>query len=216
MLSQDILPVAAVPGLIQDPKIKTLLAQSQGRGVKFYPADATIYSQGDPSTMLYMVEFGMVRICRVSPDGRRQITSFCLAGDVFGLEDGDEHDCSAESVDGTGVRVLCPANSAGFSQSILPLTLRRFAQMREHVLLLGRMSASEKMALFLFDLMQRQGGHDIIDLPMQRSDIADYLGITFETVSRVLRTFKESRIIRLNTISQIELLDPDALTEIAA
>jgi CRP/FNR family nitrogen fixation transcriptional regulator len=64
--------------------------------------------------------------------------------------------------------------------------------------------------------MERRGSDDIIDLPMQRSDIADYLGITFETVSRALRTLKDNGIIRLNTVSQIEVLDEDGLVQAAA
>ena len=72
------------------------------------------------------------------------------------------------------------------------------------------------MARFLVDLMERQGGDELINLPMQRSDIADYLGVTFETVSRVLRVLKDRGIIRLNTISQVEILDEDGLLEMAA
>jgi CRP/FNR family nitrogen fixation transcriptional regulator len=135
---------------------------------------------------------------------------------VFGLEQGDDHEFSAESVDGAGVRVLRPRDTAGFAQSVLSLALRRFAQAEKHVLLLGRLGANEKVARFLVDLMERRGGDDIIDLPMQRSDIADYLGVTFETVSRALRALKERGIIRLNTISQVEVLDEDGLTELAA
>lgn len=216
MLSNAAVTVAATPALARDPKVHALLTQSQPGAVTFYPAEATIYAQGDSAGPLYMVEFGTVRICRVTADGRRQITSFCLAGDVFGLEEGDEHEFSAESVDGTGIRVLRPANAAGFAQGVLSLALRRFAQVQKHILLLGRLGANEKMARFLVDLMERQGGDVIVNLPMQRSDIADYLGITFETVSRVLRVLKDRGIIRLNTISQIEILDEDGLIDMAA
>lgn len=216
MLTNAVFPVAASPALTRDPKINAVLNQSQPGAVTFYPLDATIYAQGDQSGPLYLVEFGTVRICRVTADGRRQITSFCLAGDVFGLEEGDEHEFSAESVDGAGIRVLRPANTAGFAQCVLSLALRRFAQVQKHILLLGRLGANEKMARFLVDLMERQGGDELINLPMQRSDIADYLGITFETVSRVLRVLKDRGLIRLNTISQVEVLDEDGLVEMAA
>ena len=216
MLSHNVFSVAASPAIAKDPKVHAVLDQSQPGAVTFYPSDATIYAQGDSSGPLYLVEFGTVRVCRVTADGRRQITSFCLAGDVFGLEQGDDHEFSAESVDGAGVRVLRPRDTAGFAQSVLSLALRRFAQVEKHVLLLGRLGANEKVARFLVDLMERRGGDDIIDLPMQRSDIADYLGVTFETVSRALRALKERGIIRLNTISQVEVLDEDGLTELAA
>jgi CRP/FNR family nitrogen fixation transcriptional regulator len=216
MLMQNVLPVAASQRLALDPKVSAVLSQSQPGAVNFYPSDATIYAQGDNAGHLYMVEFGTVRISRITADGRRQITSFCLAGDVFGLEEGDEHEFSAESVDGAGIRVLRPLNAARFAESLLSLALRRFTQVQKHILLLGRLGANEKMAHFLVDMMDRQGGDDIVNLPMQRGDIADYLGITFETVSRVLRVFKDRGIIRLNTISQVEILDEDSLVMMAA
>lgn len=207
----NVLAVEPSSSLTQDPKISAVLSKSRPVAVTFYPADATIYGQGDRSGSLYLVEFGTVRISRVTVDGRRQITSFCLAGDVFGLEDGEEHEFSAESVDGAGVRVLRPADNADFAQSVLSLALRGFAQVQKHILLLGRLGANERVARFLVDLMQRQGGDEIINLPMQRNDIADYLGMTFETVSRVLRALKDQGIIRLRSTSEVELLDLTAL-----
>lgn len=215
MLSHKVFQVAASPAIAKDPKISAVLSQSQPGAVTYYPTDTIIYAQGDKSGPLYLVEFGTVRVCRVTPDGRRQITSFCLAGDLFGLEQGEEHEFSAESVDGAGIRVLRPRDAAGFAQSAFSLALRGYAQVQKHVLLLGRLGANEKMARFLVDLMERRGGDEIIDLPMQRSDIADYLGVTFETVSRALRALKDRGIVRLNTISQVEVLDETALAEMA-
>ena len=210
MLSQTTFQVAA-SSAIQDPDVRALIAQSQPGAVTFYPVDAMVYAQGDTTGPLYLVEFGTVRICQLTADGRRQITSFCYAGDVFGLEAGDEHEFYAESVDGAGIRVLRAANDAGFAHRLLNLALRRFARMQSHLVLLGRMSANEKMANFLVDLLDRQGSDDIINLPMQRNDIADYLGLTFETVSRVLRVLKDRAIIRLQSVDRIEVLDADAL-----
>ena len=210
MLSQTTFQVAA-SSAIQDPDVRALIAQSQPGAVTFYPVDAMVYAQGDTTGPLYLVEFGTVRICQLTADGRRQITSFCYAGDVFGLEAGDEHEFYAESVDGAGIRVLRAANDAGFAHRLLNLALRRFARMQSHLVLLGRMSANEKMANFLVDLLDRQGSDDIINLPMQRNDIADYLGLTFETVSRVLRVLKDRAIIRLRSVDRIEVLDAEAL-----
>src|SRR5690349_6801218 len=92
----------------RDPAVRGLLAKSLPGTTTFYPVDATIFAQGEAAGPLYLVEFGTVRICRVTADGRRQITSFCFAGDVFGLEAGDEHESYAESVDGAGIRILRP------------------------------------------------------------------------------------------------------------
>ncbi len=215
MLSQTNLPITITPSCIQDQDVRALLTQSQPGAVTFYPTEAMIYAHGDAVGPLYLVEFGAVRICSLTADGRRQIISFCYAGDVFGLEDGGEHQSYAESVDGAGLRVLRPADFAGFAQCLLGPALRRFARVQKHLLLLGRLSANEKMAQFLLDLLDRQSSDDIVNLPMQRNDIADYLGMTFETVSRVLRVLKDRGIIRLNSVEQIEVLDLDGLGALA-
>ena len=216
MISQTVLPIAATTSIVQDPEVRALLEQCQPGTTNFYPADAMIYAQGDVAGPLYLVEFGTVRICRMTSDGRRQITSFCYAGDVFGLEGGSEHESYAESVDGAGLRVLRPADRASFAHRLLNLALRRFARIQSHLLLLGRMDANEKMATFLADLLDRQAATRIINLPMQRNDIADYLGLTFETVSRVLRVLKDRGIIRLQSVDRIEVLDVDALLAIGS
>lgn len=215
MFSQANFPIAASTSTIQDPDVKALLACSQPGAISFYPVDTTIYAQGEASGPLYLVEFGTVRICSLTADGRRQITSFCHAGDVFGLEVGDEHASYAESVDGAGIRVLRPADAAGFNQRLLSLALRRFARIQHHILLLGRMTATEKLSSFLLDLLERQGGDDVVHLPMQRNDIADYLGLTFETVSRVLRVLKDRNVIRVQSVDRVEIIDLDAIETMA-
>jgi CRP/FNR family nitrogen fixation transcriptional regulator len=107
--------------------------------------------------------------------------------------------------------VLRAANDAGFGYRLLSLALRRFARMQAHMVLLGRMTANEKMARFILDLLDRQDSDDLVNLPMQRNDIADYLGLTFETVSRTLRYLKDKAIIRLPSVDRIEVLDREAL-----
>src|SRR3569832_1356671 len=106
MLHLTTFPISEVSTGIQDPDVRALLSQSQPAGMTFYPVDSMIYAQGDATGALYLVEFGTVRVLQVTPDGRRQITSFCFPGDVFGLEPGTEHEFAAESVDGAGVRAL--------------------------------------------------------------------------------------------------------------
>ena len=215
MFAQPTFQIAPSSGVSQDPEVSGLLAQSQPGAVTFYPVDATIYAQGEEAGPLYLVEFGTVRICQLTADGRRQITSFCAAGDVCGLEAGSEHEFYAESVDGAGVRALRPANAPAFAQKLLGLALRRFARIQSHLVLLGRMSANERMASFLCDLLDRQEGDRTIHLPMQRNDIADYLGMTFETVSRVLRVFKDRGLIRVSSVDSIDVLDAEALAGLA-
>lgn len=85
MLHQTTFPIAANSSTVQDPEVRALVDQSRPGAVTFYPTDAMVYAQGDATGALYLVEFGAVRVCKMTSDGRRQITSFCYAGDVFGL-----------------------------------------------------------------------------------------------------------------------------------
>jgi CRP/FNR family nitrogen fixation transcriptional regulator len=189
----------------------SLMNGMQPAAVTLYPADTLIYAQGDKAGVLYMVEFGTVRICRLTADGRRQITGFLTAGDVFGFEVGDEHDSCAESVDGAGVRALRVAAGHEPTAALLQMALRSLARTQHQLMLLGCKSANARMAAFLFDLSERQGDDRVLHLAMQRNDIADYLGMTFETVSRTLRYLKDGGIIRLKAIADIEILDREAL-----
>jgi len=164
------------------------------RPVALYPAGAEIFAQGERPGKLYQVEFGTVRVYRLLSDGRRQIAAFYLVGEVFGFEAGDTRRFFAEAIAETAVRVIAAATSD--SAQMLPLALKTLAAAQEHLLVLGRQSATERVAGFLLDLSRRQGRMDI-DLPMTRTDIADYLGLTMETVSRALSRLKADRIIRL-------------------
>lgn len=194
-------------------EVLDLMSLMQPAAVTLYAADAPIYGEGDQAGNLYLVEFGTVRICRMTADGRRQITAFHTVGEVFGFEAGDEHQSYAESVDGAGIRTLRHATGASAAGSVLLLALRSLARSQNHLMVLGRRNAQERMAALLVDLGDRQGDEQLVHLAMPRNDIADYLGITFETVSRILRGFKDQGIIRLRAISEIEILDRTALQD---
>jgi CRP/FNR family nitrogen fixation transcriptional regulator len=201
-----------MPGTLAGSEILTAM---QPAAVTLFQPDALIYAQGDVAgSELYLVEFGTVRICRVTADGRRQITGFLTAGDVFGFEAGGEHDSSAESVDGAGIRILRPVAGQQSAVAILHMALKSLARTQHQLMLLGCHSANARFAAFLTDLNERQGHERVIHLPMQRNDIADYLGMTIETVSRTLRFLKDQGIVRLKTISDIEILDRDALADL--
>jgi len=195
----------------RDPDVPAILAQARPSVVSFYRANEVIYAQGEAAGPLYLVEYGTVRICRLTADGRRQVSAFHFAGEIFGFESGAEHQSFAESVDGVGIRVLRPLSSSGLGAGVLAVALKTLARVQDHLLLLGRMNAAEKMAAFLLDLRERQHSDRFIDLSMQRNDIADYLGLTFETVSRILRVLKEAKAIRVPSVSRIEILDAAAL-----
>lgn len=190
-----------------------LLTAMQPAAVTLFPPDAVIYAQGETAGPLYLVEFGTVRLCRLTADGRRLVSAFHTAGEVFGFEAGSEHDSYAESVDGAGIRVLRASCGQQPTGSMLLLALKSLARTQNHLMVLGRRNANERMAALLLDLAERQGDGKLVHLPMQRNDIADYLGITFETVSRILRVLKDQGVIRLRSISDIEILDLAALED---
>lgn len=191
------------------PELSGLLTQCRPSAVTLYNANSVVYAQGDTAGPLYLVAFGAVRLCRLTSDGRRQISGFVLPGEVFGFEARGEHHFYAECVDATGIRVLRPSGDA--SASTLNLALQTLTRAQEHLLVLGRQNAVERMAAFLVDLAERQGNEKSVLLPMQRNDIADYLGMTFETVSRVIGRLKAMRIIQLRTTREIEILNSAGL-----
>lgn len=192
-----------------------LLADGQPSATTFYPEGAIIYAHGDKAGPIYIVEFGVVRICRLTSDGRRQVHAFHFAGEVFGFEAGSEHQFYAESVNGAGVRSLRTGGNAALAPNLLALALNGLVKAQQHQLVLGRRSATEKVAGFILDMIERLGGDDMIGLPMQRNDVADYLGLTFETVSRALRVLKDEDAIRVPSAHQIEVIDLEKLQDFA-
>jgi CRP/FNR family nitrogen fixation transcriptional regulator len=201
------------PGQAPTGGAADLLTAMQPAAVTYYPPDAVIYAQGEAAGPLYFVEFGTVRICRLTADGRRHISAFHMAGEVFGFEAGNGREAYAESVDGAGVRTLRTACGEFPAGNLLALALRNLARTEHHLMVLGRRTAAERMAALLVDLAERQGDETQVHLPMQRYDIADYLGLTFETVSRLLRGLKEQGVIRLRSTSDVEILDIGALRD---
>ncbi|MDX8481480.1 helix-turn-helix domain-containing protein [Mesorhizobium sp. VK24D] len=178
--------------------------------VSFFQAGTEIYAQGEKAGALYQVEFGAVRIYRLLADGRRQISAFHLAGETFGFEADATHHFFAEAINATGVRVF-RASGTDMSRQLLPLALKGLTRAQEHLLVLGRQNAIERVAAFLLDMSERQGGLRQVDLPMSRNDIGDYLGLTIETVSRVFTRLKEKGVIRLVSLRSIEVLKREAL-----
>ena len=164
-----------------------------------------LFAEGDEAEFFYQVVSGAIRTYKLLSDGRRQIDAFHLGGDIFGLEAGSEHRFCAEAIGNATViahrRSRLGAlieDDAAFRDRIMTATLRSLERAHDHMMLLGRKTAQEKMATFLLDMAERLSGDDEhFDLPMQRSDIADHLGLTIETVSRTLTQFARSSLIRL-------------------
>jgi CRP/FNR family transcriptional regulator, nitrogen fixation regulation protein len=159
-----------------------------------------IYAQDDEVEFLYRVMSGSVRTSRLTSDGRRQVGDFYYPGDVFGLETGPEHRFSAEALSDCEVRVVKRSSVRAFSgdaeldRAILTATHRELERAQEHVMLLGRKNAQEKVAAFLLSLASREAGESV-QLPMGRQDMADYLGLTIETVSRMLTQLQQTAVV---------------------
>ena len=182
--------------------------------------DEGIFLEGDNANFFHQVVRGAIRTSRLLCDGRRQIDAFHLPGDIFGLELGREHRCSAEA---TGVATVVAYRSLNFSafacndslaHQVMASAMRSLARAQDHILLLGRKSALEKIAAFILDLAERCHADRLIELPMSRADIADHLGLTIETVSRSFAQLAQKRIIGLPTHRSILLRDIGALREL--
>jgi len=181
-----------------------------------------IYAEGEAADYVYKIVRGTVRTSKILADGRRQIGAFYLAGDMFGLEAGDEHVFSAEAIDESQVLVLKrsalvarAARDGAVAQGLWTLISRELSRAQERVLLLAK-TAQERVAGFLLDMAARQGAGDTVDLPMSRQDIADYLGLTMETVSRTLNGLAGNASIQLLNARHIALRDIAALQQMNA
>jgi len=181
------------------------------------PAGTEIYAQGEVCNRLYRVEFGGVRIYRLLSDGRRQISAFQLAGETFGFEADSTHHFFAEAICASGIRML-QSKSAHDDLTIdfLPMALRSLLHAQEHLLVLGRQNSIERVAAFLLEMSERQGGLRQVELPMSRLDIADYLGLTIETVSRVFSKLKHRGVIRLPSLRSVEIVRWQTLQNMAS
>jgi CRP/FNR family nitrogen fixation transcriptional regulator len=173
-----------------------------------------LFAEGDDAEYFYKVVSGAIRTYKLLSDGRRQIDAFHLEGDIFGLEAGAEHRFSAEAVGSAAViayrRTRLAAlieDDPAFREQIMSATLRSLERAQDHMLLLGRKTAQEKIATFLLDMAGRiSDDEEHFDLPMQRTDIADHLGLTIETVSRTLTQFAREGLIRLPASSRSVML----------
>ena len=177
------------------------------RAISFYAAETEIYAQGELAGALYRIEYGAVRIFRLLADGRRQVVAFHIAGETFGFEARPMRSFFAESIVPTGLSKVTTEEKGRSSSELMALALESMVRAQEHLLVVGKQSALEKVAVFLVDLHERQGADCTIDLPMTRADIGDYLGITIETVSRSLSKLRAIGVIRLKSARTVEVLN---------
>ncbi|MEK1929408.1 MAG: helix-turn-helix domain-containing protein [Pararhizobium sp.] len=183
----------------------------RARQISLFAPDGEIYAQGEQAGALYRVEFGAVRVYRLHTDGRRQIVAFYFAGETFGLEAGRTHSFFAEATVHTGLSKFTNAPGEVASQELMTLALRSMLHAQEHLLVVSRQSAVEKLGAFLLDVAERQGDLDLIDLQMTRLDIGEYLGMTIETVSRSFSKLRDEGILRLHSAKTVEIIQPEKL-----
>jgi CRP/FNR family nitrogen fixation transcriptional regulator len=197
-------PLAPNAALLRSiPSSKPAEAPALG-STRIVAKDEQIFTEGDRAAYFYKVVSGAVRTSKLLSDGRRQIDAFHLAGDIFGIESGDEHRFTAEAL-GTATVIMyrrcsletLACGDAGFARQVVAAMMRSLERAQDHMLLLGRKSAMEKIATFLLDMAERVAGDDHVDLPMSRTDIADHLGLTIETVSRSLTQLERQGVIEL-------------------
>jgi CRP/FNR family nitrogen fixation transcriptional regulator len=182
-----------------------------------------IFGEREPAEYVYQVLSGAVRTYKMLSDGRRQIAAFHLPGDVFGLESRSTHRLTAEAIVDTTVRLVKRSSlekAAGvdlsFARKLWTITSAELKHAEDHMLLLGQKSAMEKVATFLLEMDGRLAVAGMMALPMCRRDIADYLGLTLETVSRALSQLQAKGVLGLSGARQIELRNRRHLCNINA
>ncbi|MBK3666759.1 helix-turn-helix domain-containing protein [Bradyrhizobium diazoefficiens] len=196
-----------------------------GRRVHF-AAGETAFSEEDITTSFYNLLEGVMRLYKLLPDGRRQIVGFALPGDFLGMNMSGRHNFSADAI---GAVTVCQFSKIPFGRfiedrphllkRINELAIRELSQARDHMVLLGRRSADEKVATFLLGWRERlsllKGPSNAVPLPMSRQDIADYLGLTIETVSRTFTKLERHGAIEI-VHGGIGLRDPARVEALAA
>jgi CRP/FNR family nitrogen fixation transcriptional regulator len=187
-----------------------------------FARNAEIYGEAEPAEYLYQVISGAVRTYRMLDDGRRQICAFYLPGDIFGFEAGDVHQATAEAIG--EVQILLVKRSSmlvraehekAVAKQLWMLAVRELQRVQQHSLVLIK-SAEQRVAGFLLEMADRGSSQAAIELPMSRQDIADYLGLTIETVSRTFTHLVQSGMIALETSRRVRFCNRTALTRLDA
>jgi CRP/FNR family nitrogen fixation transcriptional regulator len=188
-----------------------------------YRKDEEIYGEGEACEYVYQVVRGAVRTYKLLADGRRQIGAFHLPGDVFGLDTGSGHRLTAEAITDTTVRLVkrrsleaAAGTNVQVARNLWIMTAGDLRHAEDHMLLLGRKTAMEKVATFLLEMDRRLTKAGLMALPMCRRDIGDYLGLTLETVSRALSQLSDQGILVFSSARQIVLRNRQRLADMDA
>ena len=211
---------STIPDIARSGQLDALIALERiGTRLRF-SRNQEIYGQGESGGYWYKVISGTVRISKLRTDGRRHIAEFCFGGDAFGLDNAVERNFSAEAVEDVTVMRYPRAATERLTEEnpavarlLHDMTLKSLAAAQARLMILARMTATERVVSFLLELSERNDDEKHVELPMGRCDIGDYLGITIETVCRVLSDLKRRGVIEVSPHS-ITLLDRFALEAI--
>ena len=210
----------AVCGVLDCARLEAF--RNLGWTLRLSPGQA-LFHEGDPATRVFTLTRGTLKLYKLLADGRRQVTGFLHPGNFLGISVDDEHAFSAEALEEAQ---LCWFPRARFDdfvdddpkmeRELYRMAAHELAAAQQQFVLLGRKTATERLASFLLVLSERTElsngvGAGMVRLPMSRSDIGDYLGLTKETVSRVISVLKRDRVIRLETLEVVQILDRDRL-----
>lgn len=183
--------------------------------------DEEIFAQDEEADLVHLVVSGAVRTTRLLSDGRRHVGGFYYAGDLIGLETGSAHRFSAEAICDSTVLVArrsainAFAGDGQLDRAVWEATRRELERAQDHLLVLGRKTACEKVASFLIGLAQREPAARV-SMPMNRQDMADYLGLTIETVSRMLTQLQGASVVEFEGCRQFRVKRWEALEQMAA
>ncbi len=211
----------------REPRGPASLDEEMAAGaIRRFAAKEHVFMPGDRRAHFYRVESGVVCLYKVAPNGQRQITRFCLPGDLFGLGAEGEHTLGAQTLQASRLR-CAPAvelsrkaeSSPSLAAELYRALSDELARLQDHLLIVGQRSALERVANFLVGLSRRNARHGadpaVLSLPMTREDIGDFLGLTLETVSRTLTKLRVAGLADFRQGSQVLLLDIEKLEELA-
>lgn len=215
------LPTARAARNVPPPALLNESIELMGAAMPF-ARNGEIYGENEPAEYLYKVISGAVRTYKVLNDGRRQIGAFYLPGDIFGLEIGEVHSFSAEAIVECKVMLIkrssvvaLAGRSHDVANQLWTMTAKELQRTQAHIMLLIK-TAQERVAGFLLEMASRAPAGNTVELPMSRQDIADYLGLTIETVSRTLTQLENSAAISVPSSRRIVLRNQAALNRLNA
>jgi CRP/FNR family transcriptional regulator, nitrogen fixation regulation protein len=215
-------PALPIPGGLPELNALSDTFAVMGAAMRF-EHNSEIFGEGEPAEYFYKVVRGAVRTYKLLNDGRRQISAFHMTGDIFGIDAGKDHRFTADAIADSTVLVIkrntlmaLAARDSEIASGLWAQATGDLLRAQDHMLLLGRKNAHERVASFLLEMAERGAAAESVELPMSRQDIADYLGLTIETVSRTLTLLENESAIELPTSRRILLRDPAALRRLHA